>query len=119
MGGMASGGTTAATGAGDMSGMGAIGNTMNMPLNSVGGALQVMDFMMNAMPSKNSGVPNMGVGQATTGGGGQMVQQQQKKPAPGSYTAKNTSKTVTRGVNRGVNMGINRSLGQAMRHLRF
>jgi hypothetical protein len=90
---------------------------MNMPLNSVGGALQVLDFVMNAMPSKGGGGgPAMG----GPGGGTMMQQGQPKKPLPVvGGVGKSLDKGLNRGINRGINMGINRSLGRGMRAIHF
>lgn len=113
---MGAGGLADLMGGAGASGMGG----MNMPLNSVGGALQVLDFVMNAMPSKNSGAPAMmGAGGMPASSGGFAVPQK-KKPLPivgGVGTTMNRS--VNRGINRGINMGVNRSVGRAMRAIHF
>jgi hypothetical protein len=126
-GGMGGGAAMGAGGAGGLADMMGAGG-MNMPLNSVGGALQVLDFMMNAMPSRNKGnagggmmVPNGGGMAGAPASGGQPVQlTQQKKPVPVVGGVGSTmNKSVNRGINRGINQGVNRSLSRSMRYIRF
>jgi hypothetical protein len=119
-GGMGTAGGAGTGGLADMMGAGG----MNMPLNSVGGALQVLDFMMQAMPSKNSGRMAPGGMVPTSGVAGAPVSNGQyapaKKPMPVVGGVGSTmNRSVNRGINRGINSGVNRAVGRSMRYIHF
>lgn len=123
MGGAGAMGATGATGAGGLADMMGAGG-MNMPLNSVGGALQVLDFMMQAMPSKNSGrmvpggmVPANGMAGAPVSNG-QYAPAKKPMPVVGGVGS-TMNKSVNRGINRGINSGVNRAVGRSMRYIHF